>query len=99
MTEQRPNSNTSNSDKNQSTPQQGSIIYINEHLSKLNQNLLQKARSIREVGYKFIWSKIGRIFITENESSRIITIKSHEDVDKLAKIKHGNVARPKTISN
>ncbi|KAI5643520.1 hypothetical protein NE865_04504 [Phthorimaea operculella] len=43
-------------------------IYLNEHLTKSDRQLYGKTRSIaRELNFKFVWKKNGRIFIKKNE--------------------------------
>lgn len=62
-----------------------SIIYINEHLTKENNAIFRHARlSLREKGYKYIWTKNGQILAKKDDGSRIKVIKEQSDVDRLA---------------
>ncbi|KAL1447925.1 hypothetical protein WDU94_005444 [Cyamophila willieti] len=57
-------------------------IYVNEHLTKSNQDLLYKAKKLKEVnGYKFVWVKDCKIMIRKNETSRIYVIRNTRDLE------------------
>lgn len=59
-------------------------IYLNEHLTRKNQNLLKKTKTIqKEHGFKFVWVRDCKIFIRKNESSRVFVIRSEEDFDRV----------------
>lgn len=46
-------------------------IYIDEHLTRDNMHLFMEARNLRRHGYKFIWSRNGKVFIKASESSHV----------------------------
>uniref|UniRef100_A0A8D8YTP8 FP protein C-terminal domain-containing protein n=1 Tax=Cacopsylla melanoneura TaxID=428564 RepID=A0A8D8YTP8_9HEMI len=59
-------------------------IFINEHLTPQRKQLMYEARKIKEEkGYKFLWTKGGKIFIRKDENSRTIQLYSLEDLDKI----------------
>uniref|UniRef100_A0A8D8XMK6 FP protein C-terminal domain-containing protein n=1 Tax=Cacopsylla melanoneura TaxID=428564 RepID=A0A8D8XMK6_9HEMI len=57
-------------------------VYINEHLTKSNQDLFYNAKKLKQVnGYKFVWVKDCKIRIRKNETSRIYVIRTLKDLD------------------
>lgn len=60
------------------------IIYINENLTLANQILFKKARDKkREIKFKYVWTKNGKIFMRKNDNSKIIYIQHEADLDDL----------------
>lgn len=55
-------------------------IYVNEHLTSVNKNLFWLARNTRAIGYKYIWTKNGRVFVRKNENEPVIRIVKPDDV-------------------
>lgn len=63
---------------------ENSKIYVNEHLTKNNKMILSSCKNkVRELNYKFIWTKNCRIFVRKNESSPPIPINSLSDISKV----------------
>lgn len=63
---------------------ENSKIYVNEHLTKDNKLLLSSCKNkVRELRYKFIWTKNCRIFVRKNETSPPIPINSSSDISKI----------------
>lgn len=61
-----------------------SKIFINEHLTKENKMLLSQCKhKVKELNYKFIWTKNCRIFVRKNEASPPISISSSADIVKI----------------
>lgn len=60
-------------------------IFVNENLSPYNRELLWKTKTrARELGYRFVWCKKGKIFVKKDETSRaIIKIYTFADIDKI----------------
>lgn len=59
----------------------GTKLFINEHLTSQNKRLLMEAKQkAREVNYKYIWYKNGKIFARKYPDSQIIRIKNSGDV-------------------
>uniref|UniRef100_A0A8D9E8L9 FP protein C-terminal domain-containing protein n=1 Tax=Cacopsylla melanoneura TaxID=428564 RepID=A0A8D9E8L9_9HEMI len=57
-------------------------LYINEHLTKTNQDLLYKAKKLKEVnGYKFVWIRDCKVMIRKSETSRIYVIRTMKDLE------------------
>lgn len=59
-------------------------IYVTEHLSPENKALHAATRTrAKELGYKFVWTRNGRIFIKKDESSPAIVIGDREKLNLL----------------
>lgn len=59
-------------------------IYLNEFLSNYNKKLLHETQKLKtKHGIKFVWAKFGYIFLRQDETSKIIKIRS---IDHLADI-------------
>lgn len=58
-------------------------IYINDFLCKESLEVFNHAKTLKTVGYKFVYSKGGNIFAKKDEKSRQIRIYSMGDVDKM----------------
>lgn len=69
-----------------------SKIFINEHLTAQNVKLLNAAKMVKNHGYKFVWSRNGRIFVRQQENSPVIPILSAVDIANL--VKHTGSAAP-----
>ena len=60
------------------------LVYINESLTKYHKELLYKSKSAAtEKGYKFTWTKDGKIYTRKTETSTVKRIKNENDLDKL----------------
>lgn len=57
--------------------------FINDFLCKESLELLNYARSLKAVGFKFVYARSSNIFAKKDEKSRPICLKSMDDVDKL----------------
>jgi putative hemolysin len=55
-------------------------IYVNEHLTASNKNLFWLARNTKQLGYKYCWTKGGKIFIRKDEESRVIRVTKTSDI-------------------
>jgi hypothetical protein len=59
-------------------------IFIGESLTKQNKLLFNKCLDIkRKHGYKFIWTRMGKIYMRANERERAVLISSDKDLQKL----------------
>lgn len=58
-------------------------VYINEHLTPFNKNLLYNTKKLREHGWKYVWTREGKIFARMNEGGRAIRITSLDQVNGL----------------
>lgn len=58
-------------------------IRLSEQLTPMNQQLLNEARQLRTHGYKFIWSKNGRIMARKTATSNIVVIHNYDCIDSL----------------
>ncbi|KAJ2937191.1 hypothetical protein O0L34_g19065 [Tuta absoluta] len=59
-----------------------STIYLNEHLTTANRILLGKVRvAKRQLGWRFVWSKEGRIYARESDSPSSTTHRVHSEED------------------
>lgn len=66
-------------------------ISFNEQLTRMNQTLLQETRQLRSHGFKFIWSKNGRILVRKTATSKIMAIHNIHCIEAL---KSPNVTLP-----
>lgn len=63
----------------------GNKIFINDHLTFHNKNLLNKTKKLaKETGFLFTWVRGCKIFARRNASSPVMTIKSESDLKKLS---------------
>lgn len=61
-----------------------STLYLNEHLTVRNKQLLHKCKlRAREAGYKFVWTKNCRIYTRKNEKSPFTLVSSESDLCKI----------------
>lgn len=59
-------------------------LYVNDHLTQRNKNLLSKARSLaKDNNYKFVWVKHCKIMVRKSETSPIFFIKCENDLMKI----------------
>ncbi|CAG5001597.1 unnamed protein product [Parnassius apollo] len=60
-------------------------IYINEHLTSFNKQLLKKCKELAKIKqHQFVWVKNGLIFVRKNDNSPALKIISEEDLKKLS---------------
>lgn len=58
-------------------------IYINESLTESNKALFKECvKAKKEMGFTFIWTSNGKIFLRKDEHSPVIHIKSKDDIVK-----------------
>lgn len=61
------------------------LIYLNEHLTLHNKTMFWEARNkCREVNYKFVWTKDGKIFVRKEEKERAFRIRNLDDIKKIS---------------
>ena len=59
-------------------------VFINEHLSPANRTLFASATGKkRELGYKFLWTRGGNIFMRKSDESAVISINCDDDLNNL----------------
>lgn len=58
-------------------------VYINDFLTKECLEILKYAKSLKAVGFKFIYVKAGKVFAKKDDNARQIILKSLNDVDLL----------------
>lgn len=59
-------------------------LFITESLTKRNKNLLNKClQKKKELQYKFLWTKYGKILLRKHEKSHVVAICTENDLDKL----------------
>lgn len=59
-------------------------VFINEHLTPYNKNLLYQAKKLKGMGFSFVWPSQGRIFVKKTPSDKKVYISSINDLNKLA---------------
>ncbi|KAI5634611.1 hypothetical protein NE865_12674 [Phthorimaea operculella] len=61
-----------------------SNIYINDHLTPANKQLLTKAKAAcQEKGYQYVWVKHCKIHIRKNDSSNVFIVSKLSDLNKI----------------
>ncbi|CAG5050881.1 unnamed protein product [Parnassius apollo] len=59
-------------------------FYLNERVTSTNRQLFGKARDIgRGLNWKYIWTKEGRIFARQSDSSKIYQLQSIADIERI----------------
>lgn len=71
------NSNSSTINKNNSR------IFINEHLTQFNHQLVNHAKSLKNCGYKYVWYKFGKVFVKKTDVSEVINVRSYQTINNL----------------
>lgn len=60
-------------------------IFIGDHLTSTNNNIFYHARQLRKKNkVKYAWTKLGQVYIKENEDSRAINVTSIEQLSSFA---------------
>lgn len=64
-----------------------SRVYLNVHLTLDNKRILRETKDkARELDYKYVWvNDDGLILIRKNDNSSVLTIRSLDDISRLAK--------------
>lgn len=60
-----------------------SNVYINDFLSKETLNLWNHAKSLKSIGYQYVYARNGRVFCKKNGISKQQLIRCEDDVDKM----------------
>lgn len=58
-------------------------VFINDFMCKESIQLLNHARSLKTVGFEFVYARGGKVYAKKNSNSKQFYINSMEDVDKL----------------
>lgn len=58
-------------------------IFVNEYLTRNNNDLLKYAKQLRDHDYKYVWPSKGRVLVKKQEGGKAIVIKDKSMVDKL----------------
>lgn len=59
-------------------------VYINEHLTPENKQLLASLKKkCREINYAYVWCREGKFFIRKSEGGKVQRVSSMEEVEKL----------------
>lgn len=59
-------------------------VYINEHLTPENKQLLASLKKkCREINYAYVWCREGKFFIRKSEGGKVQRVSSIEEVEKL----------------
>lgn len=72
------------SSKNIGIPGEERQIYINEHLTRQNKNLLNKTRVVcKELGFRYVWTRNTKIYVRRNDNFPAIRIHNEENLESL----------------
>ena len=59
-------------------------IFVSESLTEMNKNLFNKCLKVRrDLGFKFIWTHLGKIKLRKDERSPVVNIHSIDDIQKI----------------
>ncbi|KAI8119868.1 hypothetical protein CVS40_8785 [Lucilia cuprina] len=58
-------------------------VFVNDFLSKESLEVLKHAKSLKTVGFKYIYTIAGKVFVKQMDGSRQIRVRSMDDVDGL----------------
>lgn len=59
-------------------------VFVNEHLTRQNKQLLGAAVARKRVaGWRYVWTKDGRIFARRDENSAVLRLNSASDLEKM----------------
>ncbi|KAH9630932.1 hypothetical protein HF086_009042 [Spodoptera exigua] len=65
-------------------PGKGVPVYVNEHLTVFNKNLLKKAKEMAKIKeYQFMWTKNCKIYVRKAATIPLIIITEEEDLKKI----------------
>jgi nitrate/nitrite-specific signal transduction histidine kinase len=59
---------------------QGERIYMNEKLTTYNGHLLWLAKTTKPQGYKYVWTRNGKIYMRKEEGAKSIVIRDVDDI-------------------
>jgi hypothetical protein len=69
---------------NESLEDQSTRVFVNEHLSPDNKKLFAMAAKLKhELGYKYLWTKQGIVFLRKDDDSRYIRISSEDELSQV----------------
>ncbi|XP_046683317.1 uncharacterized protein LOC124369370 [Homalodisca vitripennis] len=72
-------------------------VFVNEHLSPANKKLLSKTKeAARDEGYKFVWTRDGKIFARKDVGHRVIKIISEASLKRHMDL---SASEPRTLLN
>ena len=59
-------------------------IFVSESLTEMNKNLFNKCLKVRrDLGFKLIWTHMGKIKLRKDERSPVVNIHSIDDIQKI----------------
>ncbi|KAL1454436.1 hypothetical protein WDU94_010692 [Cyamophila willieti] len=62
--------------------------YVNEHLTKTNQDLLYKTKEwAKKNNYKFVWTRDCKVHLRKDENSRVFAVNNLEHLESIQKVK------------
>lgn len=62
------------------------VIYFADHLTSFSATLHYHARHLKKrCGFKFVWTKMGRVYVRKDENERAVLIKSLEQIKAIKK--------------
>lgn len=59
-------------------------VFINDHLTAKNKNLLSKAKkTAAEMNFQYVWVKHAKIHVRKSDTTPVILVKSEKDLTKI----------------
>lgn len=72
------------STKDLSLPGEARPLYVNEHLTPYNKDLLKKCKEVSKTKqYQFLWVKNCQIFMRKHDKAPLVTVRTDDDITKL----------------
>ncbi|KAG8240594.1 hypothetical protein J6590_105555 [Homalodisca vitripennis] len=60
-------------------------VFVGEHLTAYNKDLLYKTKKLRDLGYQYVWFREGKVFVRWDHTSRTVVVTCEEDVERMMK--------------
>jgi len=60
------------------------VVYVNEHLTAFNKNLLFNAKKLKLIGYKYVWPAEGKIYVRKSDGAPRVHVTSLDQLSRLA---------------
>lgn len=58
-------------------------VYVNEHLTQFTKDLLYEAKKLKDIGFKYVWAKDGKVLARRDENCKVLQIFTKKDVAKI----------------
>lgn len=70
-------------------------IFLNEDIAKDIRNIFNKARELRNHGFKFVWCADNRVLCRKDSTTEVIKLNTYEQIEKLKNDNRGHTSGPR----